>query len=972
MMFAVYSKNIYKNMRKKIEISNSSVISVPEINIVYNLAIRNDYSEVEIYFKKRIERFDIVFIAVMFLMNKKYGIKFTIDFDEIDDGRLFEVRQYMWHYSNIYSVDLRDVILGFKKIKELGVIDDVISGSFLPIIYISENTFEPFFEKNNKTLVSEKLENYKERCSKELILKKIGDKINDSYYRPVLNIYNLLKEHPPVYAFVFCMLFTKIEHGIKSVKHKDENYKQELVGLWEFTKKYIKGLYELAKNIIEHSEDKYGVITMRIYDEGVDENEKHAVGKIIESYVIDLGEKGIVRKLIEETLNKKNISKVYREDYDLLMGKYEMKDFISPSIKTKLSQQLYRDLAHYGLMRYYKLINSNYGVVVSSSNGKKGRDVYKSTEIYRDKVFQFGTAYYFQLPFKVELYKENSVLIESKEMQGSLSTVYSLTQIIDLSVVGNRDFENIRSFYDDKIMLDFDRGNKIYIRNRDDEVSYLRDFLLIKKLNNNDYVSINMRDVVLGPSSLLRILAHLSTNYIQAIIIYNLPYSLYESLIEDNESYLYDLCGDKENIPYWYEGKAVLIYTYIIDCEYTFADMLFGKNKEEFDLINYMISHTYPNTNSVVNKISCKEDSMDMRALSPYFYKSSLMPFDILLKGEGNGLMFYQNLKYLLDKDIKIESTEPKKNYVGKSEAVYAYINALDGYKIKNTHFKIGYKIHAGEFYYAKRLFQNSYYTGRIAMIIAKRVMSVVSNKNIKFTLVGYEMYSELLMGLVKKFLREYGYNQVNHVLAIDKGEYIDYLPKNLSINNHIVIIVPIASTGSTSEKIIKSTQKRIKDNKLNVMLVINVLRATDDDMKEISIVNNASAKLDDMIMLKSVWYDPANCILCYNEKYSMPIFGTDKSSLTPALIFDVPLIKKSDNDISVKFDDVVFDSSLLYRKERRNDESFLFSISIDLLIESNFENKAMAKKSKIGLKYRVVSKNSNNVAMSSYKYEIY
>ena len=35
--------------------------------------------------------------------------------------------------------------------------------------------------------------------------------------------------------------------------------------IWQFTKEYVRGLYELAKNIIEHSTTKQGMITLRAY-----------------------------------------------------------------------------------------------------------------------------------------------------------------------------------------------------------------------------------------------------------------------------------------------------------------------------------------------------------------------------------------------------------------------------------------------------------------------------------------------------------------------------------------------------------------------------------------------------------------------------------------------------------------------------------------------------------------------------------
>jgi hypothetical protein len=77
-------------------------------------------------------------------------------------------------------------------------------------------------------------------------------------------------------------------------------------------------------------------------------------------------------------------------------------------------------------------------------------------------------------------------------------------------------------------------------------------------------------------------------------------------------------------------------------------------------------------------------------------------------------------------------------------------------YHIRDTHFKIGAKLHSTDFYYAKPLFQNSQYaTGFAEMIVEK----IKDKFNIKLTektiLIGYEMYSELLLSIVRKEMQK-------------------------------------------------------------------------------------------------------------------------------------------------------------------------------------------------------------------------
>lgn len=919
-----------------VEINNNAIVSVLELNRLYDEVKKASVNDIRVYFKNRIDRIDIVFIAGIYLLNEKYGVRFSIDYNEIEDGKLFEVRQYMWHYDNIFKKNWKDVFAWFKRIIELSNSDDLISGAFVPIIYISLDTIHACFGDDSGNGVYEKINNLRERYIDELLIKKITKKENNEFTGAIESVASLLREQSCLISFVFCILFAKMEYSIKKNKSEGVSMSDEMDGLLRFTMKFVGGIYELAKNIVEHSEDGVGIITIRIYDE-IKGDERTGYEKVIESYVVDYGEKGLVNKLLEDTKKKYHENKCYSDDYEILSGTYEMKDFIEPGIKTKLCQQLYRDLAHYGLMRFYKLIKQNEGVVVSSSNGKDGeRDRYGS--LY-DKEFNNGTAYYFCLPFMKDMFVKEKIRMNVTEMLGTQSIISSLSEILDYSVIKQDELNLINEKDKGKIVVDFGGLNKIHIRNRGDELNYLRQYRLLSDNCGIRYVSIDMKNLVLGASSLLRIFAHLSGQYSQIFIVYNLDYSLYNNMIEENEDYLSLLLDNKDEVPYWYEDKALLVYTYLDGGEYYFADMLYGKNVGEFKSVNYLISFTYPNISTIIYGDMGQVESRTMRTpIEPYFYKSTLIPFDLLLKSANGEALFYRNLKKLLKKDINSSAGKSRDESDKGLSALEEYIDALDGYMLRDTHFKIGAKIHSSEFYYAKRLFQNSYYTGRIALLLTMKIREALLDKEMSFTLIGYEMYSELLMGLIKKFLRESGYKNFEHVLAIDDGGKIEHLPKNYNISDNVIIIVPIASTGSTSNKIIEYVNGYGKELKKNILISVNVLRAI--DLKKYDSMFGKCVYIPqwDMIKLQATWYEPGECPLCFNNEKSKTLFGTDKSVLTPTLIFDVPLIKKDDDNITVDFAKVKFDNALLYRREKRNEETFLFSISINEFINNNIE----------------------------------
>jgi hypothetical protein len=270
----------------------------------------------------------------------------------------------------------------------------------------------------------------------------------------------------------------------------------------------------------------------------------------------------------------------------------------------------------------------------------------------------------------------------------------------------------------------------------------------------------------------------------------------------------------------------------------------------------------------------------------------------------------------------------------------------IDGFKISNTHFKIGAKIHASEFFYAKRLFQNSYYTARIAILLAIQIKKELSDQNESLTLIGYEYYSELLLSLIKKFLYDFGYKNVNHFLVIDLDEKVKIYPPDFQLFNNAVIIVPIASTGSTAKKIEEYVQSKNKDGEtLFFNKHFNVILANDPD-DSFNDVNSQTRAQHSFIQLNVNWENPSTCKWCFDDLVSRPLFGTDKSSLTPTLIFDLPNGKNRDqvdkeieqDNLSINFDDVVFDGALIYRKAIRNNEHFLFSTNTEILLTNNMD----------------------------------
>lgn len=140
---------------------------------------------------------------------------------------------------------------------------------------------------------------------------------------------------------------------------------------------------------------------------------------------------------------------------------------------------------------------------------------------------------------------------------------------------------------------------------------------------------------------------------------------------------------------------------------------------------------------------------------------------------------------------------------------LFEQVRQLPGYQIKNSHFRIGSKLHIRDFYYAKRFFQNHFFASRFAFLLARKILdnlsaedrALVDKKGL--TLIGYGIYAELLMSLLEKFLRDAGpkaIKLVNHNLVQD-SENLELI-KGDPLLGCAIIVVPIASTFSTAVKI--------------------------------------------------------------------------------------------------------------------------------------------------------------------------
>ncbi|MDR2125435.1 MAG: hypothetical protein LBP63_01225 [Prevotellaceae bacterium] len=327
---------------------------------------------------------------------------------------------------------------------------------------------------------------------------------------------------------------------------------------------------------------------------------------------------------------------------------------------------------------------------------------------------------------------------------------------------------------------------------------------------------------------------------------------------------------------FWMPDSAILFYikhTYTFnndsyqnrELSLWFSSVLAGNTYEKYLAINRKISHYQHNLYRITNidppitDAELDKQNISSTNNSPLFEDDKLLNFELLIKDkETNLTLFEQSVRNLLNLDIR---TLPDSiNDITDNESKFFY--EFKGYKISDSHFSLGAKIHISDYYYAKRMFYNSFYANRFAFLIAKYLLdtgttdtgttdAVFEKCTIKtadaggkkqdeqvkdVTLIGYSRYSELLVSNVRRLLELQDKTlSINHDVILEDG---NALKNPDDIKDNVIIIIPIASTFSTSEKIKKAIDKirsNLGKSPVNIVnkKVINVLCVADKETFE-------------------------------------------------------------------------------------------------------------------------------------------
>ncbi|WP_121811223.1 hypothetical protein [Mucilaginibacter kameinonensis] len=742
-----------------------------------------------------------------------------------------------------------------------------------------------------------------------------------------------------------------------------------------------RGLKELSLNAVEHSSTGKGIISCRLFDARrmavlKEKEEKTFTEQCNASHyltieMVDIGEESIREtylKSFKDLIQDNVISDVGGlVDAKVIGEDYHFQDFFIVDIDKyqRLDHQQNKLISRFGLHYFTHIIKSQYNGFIRSQSLSEGFIAYhgpSNTDYVQSlsSARSLGTAYSCIVPvgFQGPTADKNDVFLKDKRKEATNINAfqkldeYEIVEWDRITKSGIVDKRPIR-YYQPLAAQVGQQTTKyggiagVYRQLSDLAPQIGEDILLI----NAAFLGAE------NESQWIRLLSALSL-YFSDVIVFNLHYDIIRNIIAIRRS-----ISDQGALQFWNNESRVLFYSYkeLADrreIRRYGATLLTGASQTSFDILNKNIWRHHYSFRKDFLKEPSQTDGADSRYVlsnSKLFHADKLLYFELLIKNkypDGNELtIFEHSVQFSLNKEFNAENNYDTNN---------------KGYKISDTHFRLGSKIHIKDFYYAKRLFQNSFFTTPFSYLISKAIVGVIAQYDdellredalgatdpvFKMTIIGYEDYSSFLTSTIRNILSKNKHVrdlriEFNHN-TIKDGR----LSKGLeTVSKNILILVPIASSFSTSLKIknqldeIFRTQESYKYASRYFILPesLNLILVGHRDEHDRPFERMASEKQDEdagldfflyddellnrtynwvsinrnwkTVRLKSFngsnedeytfqryfipvytsWKDADNCDLCNPDDIVAEkcLIETGRTSITPTLIFGYPKVK--------------------------------------------------------------------------------
>lgn len=483
------------------------------------------------------------------------------------------------------------------------------------------------------------------------------------------------------------------ERSLLIAKIIDEKYLPTLKHLIVFVKDLSLGIYELARNIVEHSSDKRGVITGRIYKQQIikelkkgrindylEYNKHNNYEFFLDINVVDVGNtelksnyiknlestieslKGDLNNGVESTntilgdMLAKDIETIKQSDFyfsDLL--NYE---------RFKLENQTRKVLARLGLLIFTnQIINKHNGFIkVASGNfldGKiNGAFLYKKDgelNTYEGDIIDYlplGTNYNFIIPISLSMGIDKYDYVSNDNPKGSALSVFKELfsyQVIE-SDVQEIDKKKIPIFLN-PFNLQAERLGKY-----DKLFSLKKDIINRTRNIENKIIAIDaakLNSIMENSSDWVRFIANLqmTENPLDNVIIFNISEDIHNEIIDINTLF------DHTHFGFWSDNQYVLFFVkiqHLID-DYNlslwFNDVLSQKSYKNYLNLNRTISHYHYNLYSITESSIDIEETIE--GIGPMFSNGKLLNFELLLKTKDGYSLYEESVMSMLNLEIK-------------------------------------------------------------------------------------------------------------------------------------------------------------------------------------------------------------------------------------------------------------------------------------------------------------------------------
>lgn len=806
-----------KNLKVSIKESQSQepqkdICSIDEGELLSEqklLVTSKDQRVFNLIYVKQSESEDFSRLVHFFLLKKEYGRQITLGID-VSNVESSASNSYYFKCSGFFTcIEDKSPLIGdksiyfiFNKVNETtgelrlvsqklaGKGDKVLVGNesrrFLPLLKINrQNFYELFLYKSidqPKSKEAEYIKNSIDKISKEL--------------------FSIDTE---VYHSIFDEWFTK------AYFYSLENHK--IADKWANNKKiisvlhsYYHNIFEIVQNVIYHGNGQGLLYCAFSRKENLSEDQGLKIvnfdgydsdERFLEIGVFDYGKIGIVDNYLQTTdLMLENESEERRQQWTKDKNDISLETFfdVHSILTIGITRTDLRYAANMGLKSFVNSLmrhNGYFRVETNSYNNQGYKDVVETVIDMTNQLklqagesieFSNGTHYEIILPVKV--------------VGSDYSTATQYTnQYIDLAellVKGEDKITEIplHSLIDDAPYNLWESSSKTEQKR---QVQRIGDHIInkLQTESNDKVVALNLHRFPLGTTYIFKLLAYIQFQLQakQLLILTHLDDSIIDGICDQIKL----LLNDKNGVQIWNNNAPVVLISNKLRFQ-----ILSGETKNDFLYINELIKQRYPNQN--VFKEICIEDSISIndnfrevsRKLVNNFYEFNIVD-------ETGKSLFERYVTRILKQPVEGSDI---------------------GYCVSHEYTRIGSKMIIKNFYEADTLFQNTFYSERLAYLVAK---SMITSKCVERTnsiiLIGYKPYSESLVKSIKKLLNCYYHDThkevVKNYIIVNEDDEGNFTWKNNDadiINNvdgySFVTIVPIGSTLSVHDKIIAMYQR--------------------------------------------------------------------------------------------------------------------------------------------------------------------